>query len=940
MFKRGVLLAVLLVLVKKVSAVMIFGTDYSLTIITPVILIVLVLFGFLIIYIKDNWKRFKIPRLGKKHKQEKKEEKEIDFSTEFLRLQSSIKKQTNDEALDSISDLTKEFIRSKINLIGEFSLGEVPRERLSRSTQEFIDRISELKYAGKEVKKENIIKLTDSLSELLRAHHVSFRKHEKKRVLKFKFPTFNFPKIKFPKISGKKFAPQKISAPKPAEHKIPKEKPFELREVERLNDKLLRLIKKIENNLNRPNRAIRMHARAVEVNKLIPNSRLTSKLNDLNRIIQKYKEKQDKIKENRIKVRDEVKVNKLSKKIAERIIKSEKNIQNSRKSLWHYEKAVRLYNKLPDKSKFAANLKELHNRILDTKQRSITKELRAIVPKKEEVKKQETDKLNKNVQNLIEKIEKNIPNTSRALKIYQKTVRINHLIPNSKLTSRLNELHRRIFDYKKNSEEKSKKIVNEKTRILKEAKLKKFRERALEVIKASESSTADYSKSTRLYKKAVKLNKRLPQHDFSSRLKTLHNKISDDKNRQISLERNKEINKIRDRISNLIKESENNIHKYGKSTRLYRKAEKIYNTLPEKYGFTSKLNELKNRIEFQKEKGSREELKQITPKKETIRETIKEEPKPEAKKKHIKRKPLFYNLSLRLKARKVLNLIRAADVMSTRNPTISRKLHDQALMMYYELPLEHESIITTKLSKYYDKIQGPKELIEYKKNDLHKTQRALKEYHRYKNYIVLEEQKRKHKVSKQIEEVKQHALNNISKTKDRTLKRDLIKFVRKLKRKENKIKESVTEDINSLHKIAHRIISRTARKVNTVREFVSDEEHNLAHSIKELFNHLETPHNLPHIHKPLMDIPKPRTPEPVFQRTEPAMGLELEIPKEAYQKPKAIILRPKVSIKPPRFPEKEISESIKKIRKEKEILHNKLKSLDYQDDVINRIRNQ
>jgi hypothetical protein len=933
MFKRGVLLSVLLVLVKKVSAVRVFGTDYSLTVITPIVLIIIVLLGFLIIYIKDNWKRFKIPGFHKKHKQEKKEEKEIDFSAEFLRLQKSINKQTNDKALDSISDLTKEFIRSKINLIGEFSLGEVPRERLSKSTQEFIDKISELKYAGKEVRKENVTSLMNSLSSLLRTHHISFKTHEKKKRITFKLPKFKFPKIKFPKISRKKFAPQKISAPKPAKHRLPKEKPFELREVERLNDKILRLIRKVESNLNRPNRAIRLYEKAVEVNKLIPNSKLTPKLKELNKIFLKYRERQDKIKEDKIKVQNEIKINKLSRKINERIIKSERSIQNSNKSLWHYERAVKLYNKLSDKSKFTSKLKELHNKILDTKQKSITKELKAIVPKKEEVKNKETDKLNESVQILIKKIEKNIPNTNKALKIYQKAVGINNLIHNSKLTPRLNELHKRIFNYRKDREEKIKKVESENVRVLKEAKLKKFKDRVLEVIKASENNVTNYNKSIRLYQKATKLNKRLPQHDFSSRLKTLQNRISDNKNKEINLKRNKEINKIKERISKLIKESENNIHRYGKSIRLYKKAERIYNTLPEKHGFTSKLNELRDKIESQKEK-----LKQVTPEKEEPKETVRKEIKPEVKKRHIKRKPLFYNLKLRLKARKVLNLIKAADAMTIRNPVISKKIHDQALMMYYELPLEQEDKIAAKLSKYYDKIHGPKELIEYKKNDLHKTQKALKEYHRYRNYIVLEEQKRKHKISKHIEEIKQHTLKTISKTKDRTLKKDLIRLLRKLKRKDDKIKESITEDIDSLHKIAHKITSRIARKVNTVREFVSGEEHDLAHSIKELFKHLETPHKLPQVHRPIMDIPKPRIPEPITNDIKNIS--EPEIPKEAFQKPRVITPKPKVNIKPPKLPEKDVPESIKKLRREKEILHNKLKSLDYQDDVISRIRNQ
>jgi hypothetical protein len=282
MLKKEVFLASMFILINDVDAATIFELNYSPKTFIPIILITILLIGFLFVYLKNNWSRFKIPILHKKEKEKKKEK--VNFSQEFANLKKIIRNQNNSDAFYSIEKLTKEFIRSKTNIIGDFSIEEVPGERLSKSAQIFLNRLSELKYTEKEIKKEDISKLLNGLSGLLNVSYTPFNDKIKKTELHF----INTAKIELRRLWKKiadKLKKPKILKPK----KIRIEKELSIRDIEKLDDKLLFLIKKIENNINNPKKAIGIYEKAVKVNKLIPHSRLNSKLKELDKIILKYK---------------------------------------------------------------------------------------------------------------------------------------------------------------------------------------------------------------------------------------------------------------------------------------------------------------------------------------------------------------------------------------------------------------------------------------------------------------------------------------------------------------------------------------------------------------------------------------------------------------------------------------------------------------------------
>lgn len=830
MLKRSLLLVIFLAFSNRVSAVALFGQDYSLTLIVPVLMILFALLFFLGIYLKDNWKRFKLPVHRKHRKHEVKVE--TDFSSEFSNLKKSLKKQSDGQALDSIEDLTKKFLGEKLKIIGEFSFEELPKERLSLSTRSFIEKISELKYSGEAVTRQKIANLLFQLSGLLRVRFAGDEAPHKKRF------RFRIPKISLNLFPKKKYAPKSLKVPRPNKLNLSPPKPSSnLGAVERLNRRLMGLMRKIELSLSRPKKALKLYQKAVELNRVIPRSGLTIKLKELNSRILTYKEKEDKTKLKKARSKKNKNLEKTSQAIQQLVKQTEANIIDYRKALKLHEKAVKL-NKTVPHHEFSGKLSALYQSIVRTKERQNEIKLRNIDLQNQKKIKQVRDSKTSEVRRVMKIAENNISNVSKALKIHSKALKLNQGIPNSHL---------------------------------------------------------------------------------QKELKDLHDKILCERQKQIRDAKKRELEKINGEISELIQMSESSIKNTKKALKFYERALGIYTSLPERQGFTARLKELHEKILENK----------IRPIASPLENKKIELPEKEyqAKKKHSSANP-----------NKIIRLLKKAERMSSRNPLLSKKFHDRALFMYYELPIQDEKQITSRLSGFYEKIQGPKHLVEYKKNDLHKTREALKEYQKYKNYVILEESKDRNEISRHLQDIKKHALAHLSKEKNPSMKRSINSLLRNINKKHEKIINLDTREIENLHKSSQNLLNEISSKSRRVSSPVSEDEHSINDSAKSLFEKLGIKHHSPHIPRQITDIPKPRTPEPISTSGE-AAG-EPEVFGEELIKPKIILKAAKIHIRPPELHERKIPESIKRLQKEKEMLNEKLRSLEYQDDILGKIRNQ
>jgi len=366
--------------------VYIFGNDYSLTIVMPFVLILLVLIFFLVTYLRDNIGNLKL--FKKKKKKEKKKEL-IDFNKEFRILKRQVSGSTSAESLNSISSLIKKYIGYRLNISKEFSFEELPRNKLSLQMIEFTKRLSDLKYSGREVERAEVNHLLHYLSKIIKA-----TPKEKKELPMLRLPIFpkiilpKFPKIhiKLPKrkhiyVHKEEQKPIHLDIPMPKKviinlsdlFKKPKRR-LEEHEILEKQQKIIALINQVRQNITDTEKALRYCDKALEINQNLPKHKYSSKLKALHKEILKSKERG--IRKTEIEVQKEVRLKeekqlaKIRDKLLRRIKLSRKNIQNYDKSLLLYKKSYELAKSLP-KSEFKTELKDLYHDILITKQRQI-----------------------------------------------------------------------------------------------------------------------------------------------------------------------------------------------------------------------------------------------------------------------------------------------------------------------------------------------------------------------------------------------------------------------------------------------------------------------------------------------------------------------------------------------------------------------------------------
>jgi len=201
--KKGLILLFLLLLPLVVSAqeITILGTQYSLMVVLPFALMLLVLFFFLLVVLRDKIQstkkikfNFKFGLFKKKRKHAEKAPKPIiNFIKDLTSLKRNIHKLSNRNALDEISNLTKEYIKDKHDIKNEFALSELSTLIKGHVKEIKIGSIiSELKFGEKTVTKNQIEDLLSGLTTLIHPIH----KEEPKKY--FKLPRFHFKLTKQP----------------------------------------------------------------------------------------------------------------------------------------------------------------------------------------------------------------------------------------------------------------------------------------------------------------------------------------------------------------------------------------------------------------------------------------------------------------------------------------------------------------------------------------------------------------------------------------------------------------------------------------------------------------------------------------------------------------------------------------------------------------------
>ena len=375
--------------------VYIFGGEYSLTLVMPVVLILIILIFFLTTYLRDNIGKLKL----KLKKKRKKEEKKIiiDFPREFAKLKRDVINLSANDALDEISGLIKKYIAYTLNIEKEFAFEELPRDKLDWPVIEFTKRLSDLKYSGREVTRQEIDHLLLYLSKILKTVH---EKKEKEKQSMLKLPVFpkiilpKFPKIKinFPKRKhvhhveeeSKPSKPIKIRLPLPKKitinlmglfrEKEHKRKPVAEHEILERQQRIISLINLIRRNIADTGRALKYCKRAIEIDRTLPKHNYSSQLKILHDEILKEKDKSIKSREieiqRNIKIREEKKLSRIRNKILDRIKSAQKSINNYDKALLFYKKSFELSKNLP-KSEFRDELKSLYDDIISIKQKQI-----------------------------------------------------------------------------------------------------------------------------------------------------------------------------------------------------------------------------------------------------------------------------------------------------------------------------------------------------------------------------------------------------------------------------------------------------------------------------------------------------------------------------------------------------------------------------------------
>ncbi len=179
--KKGVfMLFFMLFLIPLVNAqdIKIFGTDYPILLVVPIIFMALIVFIFLIIILKDAMSSIHLPKFRaielKKHKEIKEiPEERINFIQKF----EILKKKENHENLNmyfnEIINLIKEYLKNKYNIKNEFAFEEVSNmiKKVDWNESNLANKITKMKYSGVELKKEQIDEISNIFENIIRLHH-------------------------------------------------------------------------------------------------------------------------------------------------------------------------------------------------------------------------------------------------------------------------------------------------------------------------------------------------------------------------------------------------------------------------------------------------------------------------------------------------------------------------------------------------------------------------------------------------------------------------------------------------------------------------------------------------------------------------------------------------------------------------------------------------
>lgn len=345
---------------------------------------------------------------------------------------------------------------------------------------------------------------------------------------------------------------------------------------------------------------------------------------------------------------------------------------------------------------------------------------------------------------------------------------------------------------------------------------------------------------------------------------------------------------------------------------------------------------------------------------------IPEIPKPVKKEHHHKHRiNLFEKIRMNLQSSKVLKLIKKAESKSLSHPLIAKRLYDEALIMYYKLPIDKEENIAIKLDRFYEKVHGhhEKELISIKHNNKKATKEALKHLARYRNYVILENNTLSNNLRSSISEVKKKTTEHIVKTKDKKVKSSLLKFLKTVSAEESRVFALEESSIN-------KVFDKASSLIRFMSRTESKEDYDTYLAIKKLFSHLKIDHKLPkndYLEIKVKELAKPESipgryeiknlssnypeikvvedfdeiPEPeeeirtftkIEKITEPRLKqINIRAPEIK------IVPKQKVEIQPPRYPEKKISDRMKKLTEEKENVYSKLKELEGKE--LERFRN-
>ncbi|MBU2634085.1 MAG: hypothetical protein KJ674_02465 [Nanoarchaeota archaeon] len=185
--KRSLLLLFLLIpQIVSAQSINFFGKEYNLVIFIPIALIALALFILAILYFIESYKHIKkINKLinlkdifklllsfkFKKKKIPLKEEK-VDVKRRILLLQEKLSKLPTKDILNEITSITKDFYKHNLNITSTLTGAELKSTLKENQTDvlEFSEKLSELKYSGKEITKENVKELFNNLNLLIKTH--------------------------------------------------------------------------------------------------------------------------------------------------------------------------------------------------------------------------------------------------------------------------------------------------------------------------------------------------------------------------------------------------------------------------------------------------------------------------------------------------------------------------------------------------------------------------------------------------------------------------------------------------------------------------------------------------------------------------------------------------------------------------------------------------